>query len=522
MKRLASVLLLCWTPAVLGAQQVQTGAYVTRRGDLEVTRERYRFDGKTLSADVELVGRGLFLETETDFDSAGSASRYHVRLRTGLGGPVIQELGATVTDSVRWTLTAGGRSQSSGVAVRRPSVIVQNLVFAQLAAALRAYDLGSGGRQVFDAWLPEGGSVTPLAVELQGDSGTLELGGVTVKVMLDRSGWALRFEVPAQGLIITGQDDVAFTRRPAGTGDTVAPRAIHEEPYLIEGGGAPVVGTLALPAAPGPVSVALVVAGSGAVDRNGNAPPALRSNLYAQLAWRLAERGIASLRYDKRGIGERAAGVDLAKTTFDDFAEDVLAATRSLAGDERFGPIVILGHSEGGWLAIRAALRGAPVKGVALLAAAGRPFLALLREQLAQQLDSAGLVQFDSAMGRYLKGDLPVGLPPYLQPLFRPVNQRFTASVVAYDALAELRRLETPVLIVQGDRDVQVGPQDAERLAAAHPGARVRLISGANHLFKASDRADRLAQLAVYADPTAPVMPELVDALVEWIAGLAR
>ncbi len=522
MTRLASVFLLCWTPAVLGAQQVQTGAYVTRRGDLEITRERYRFDGKTLASDVELVGRGLFLETETDFDSAGSASRYHVRLRTGPGGPVVQDLGATVADSIRWTLAAGGRSQRGGVAIRRPAVIVQNLVFAQLAAALRVYDLGTGGRQVFDAWLPEGGSVTPLAVELRGDSGTLELGGVTLNVILDRSGWVLRFEVPAQGLILIRQDDVVFTRRPAGTADTLRPRTIQEEPYLFEGGGARVVGTLALPAAPGPVPVVLIVAGSGAVDRNGNAPAALRSNLYAQLAWRLAERGIASLRYDKRGVGESAAGVDLARTTFDDVAEDVLAATRSLAGDERFGPVVILGHSEGGWLAIRAVLRGAPVKGVALLATPGRPFLTVVREQLAQQLDSAALVQFDSAMSRYLRGELPVGLPGYLQPLFHPVNQRFMASVVAYDAIAELRRLEVPVLVVQGDRDVQVTTQDAERLAAAKPAARVLLIPGANHLFKAAERAERVAQLALYLDPTAPVMPELVDALVDWIAGLPR
>ncbi len=521
MTRLASVFLLWGTPALLGAQ-TQTGAYVTRRGDLEITRERYRFDGKTLAAEVELVGRGLFLETETDVDSAGSASRYHVRLRTGLGGPVVQELGATVADSIRWTRTAGGRSQSGGVAIRRPALIVQNLVFAQLATALRAYDRGSGGRQVFDAWLPEGGSVAPLAVELRGDSGRLELGGVTLNVILDRSGWVLRFEVPAQGLIITRQDEVAFTRRPAGTADTLRPRTIQEEPYLIEGGGARVVGTLALPAAPGPVPVVLIVAGSGAVDRNGNAPPALRSNLYAQLAWRLGERGIASLRFDKRGVGESAGGVDLARTTFDDFAEDALAATRSLAGDERFSPVVILGHSEGGWLAIRAALRGAPVKGVALLAAPGRPFLTVLREQLAQQLDSAALAQFDSAMARYLRGELPVGLPGYLQPLFRPVNQRFTASVVAYDALAELRRLEVPVLVVQGDRDVQVTTQDAERLAAAKPGARVMLLPGVNHLFKAAERADRLAQLALYLDPTAPVVPELVDALADWIASLPR
>jgi pimeloyl-ACP methyl ester carboxylesterase len=456
------------------------------------------------------------------FDSAGSTLRYHLHVRAGLGGPVLQELDASVADSVRWTLTAGARSSTGGTPISRPAVIIQNLVFSQLAAALRVYDRGSGGRQVIYAWLPDGGQVLPLGVELGGDSGALDLGGVSMRVLLDSAGWVARLEVPAQGVVVTRQSAVAFTPRPGARADTVPPAAIHEEPYLIEGGGARLVGTLALPAAPGPVPVALIVAGSGPVDRNGNAPPSLHSNLYAQLAWRLAQRGIASLRYDKRGVGVSASGTDVAMATFDDFAEDALAATRSLAEDQRFGPVVVLGHSEGGWLAIRAALRGAPVRGVAMLAAAGRPFLTLLRAQLAQQLDSAGMAQFDAAIAGYLKGQLPVGLPPYLQPLFRPINQRFTVSVVAYDALAELRRLEVPVLILQGDKDVQVGVEDAEALAAARPGAGVLVIPGANHLFKATDRADRVGQLTLYADPTAPVMPELVDALVEWIGGLKR
>jgi pimeloyl-ACP methyl ester carboxylesterase len=525
--RLAEVVWLCSVPAALGAQQVQSGAYVARRGDLEITRERYRFDGRRLDADVEVVGRGLLLETETEYDAAGASTGYRLRVRTALGAPVLQELSATVADSVSWTLTVSGRSQSGAVAVRRPAVVVQNLVFSQLAAALRGYDRARGGRQVLDAWLPEGGSVLPLALELSGDSGTVEVSGVTMRLTLDGSGWVERFEVPSQGLTISRQQTVAFSAPPAGRGagagagaDTLPPRTIHEDPYLIDGASVRLVGTLALPAAPGPVPVVVMVAGSGAVDRNGNAPPALRSNLYAQLAWRLAEQGVASLRYDKRGVGESAAGTDPARTTLDDVAEDLLAATRSLAGDERFGPIVIVGHSEGGWLAIRAALRGAPVTGIALLATPGRPFLTLLREQLAQQLDSATLVQYDSAMARYLRGDLPVGLPPYLQPLFRPVNQRYTASLVAYDALAELRRVDAPVLVVQGDRDVQVMPRDAEGLVAAKPGSRLVLLPGANHLFKLVDRADRVAQLGVYADPTAPVMPELVEALLDWMRGL--
>lgn len=251
MTRLASLFVLLVAPGALAAQQGQAGAYVTRRGDVEVARERYRLEGKTLVADVEVVGMGLFYQTQTAFDSTGSATRYHLRARRGVGGPMLQELDVTVDDSVRWTLAAGDRAQRGSVPIGRPAVVVQNLVFSQLAASVRAYDRPKGGRQILNAWLPEGGIVLPLAVELRGDSGTLEIGGVSLHVVLDRFGWVARFEVPVQGVVVTRQDDVAFSPRPtSGLADTLPPSTIFEEPYLIEGGGARLVGTLTLPGWP--------------------------------------------------------------------------------------------------------------------------------------------------------------------------------------------------------------------------------------------------------------------------------
>lgn len=509
-------------PGLLSAQQVRVGGYVTRRGDVEIARERYRYDGRSLAAEVELVGQGVVLETRATFDAAGEPADYLVRVRSGVDGPVLQELHAEFTDSLRWRAVAGGREQRGAVARGQRAVVVQNLVFSHLAVAFQRYDRATGGRQELNAWVPGTGSLLPLALEVAGDRGSLQLAGVGIEASFDSTGWPTGLVVPSQGVVVARSEAVEFSRPEGLRADTLPPVGVQEEPFLIEGGGARLTGTLALPAVPGPVPVALIVPGSGAVDRDGNAPPALRSNLYAQLAWRLAERGVASLRYDKRGVGASAAGVDLARTTFDDFAEDVVAGAAALARDERFSGVVIVGHSEGGWLAIRAAGRGAPVRGIALLAAPGRPFVALLRDQLAQQLDSVALARFDSAMALYLRGELPVGLPPYLEPLFRPVNQRFTLSLAAYDAVAELRRLDLPVLVLQGDRDVQVGLADAEALAAAARRGRLVRLAGANHLFKAAARADRLAQLALYADPTAPVVPELIATLVDWIADRFR
>lgn len=118
-----------------------------------------------------------------------------------------------VDDSVRWTLAAGDRSPRGAKPIGRPAAVIQNLVFSQLAAALRAYDRSRGGWQRMDAWLPEGGAVMPLGMELRGDSGTVDIGGVSLRVLLDSTGWATRFEVPAQGVVVTWHDDLAFPPR---------------------------------------------------------------------------------------------------------------------------------------------------------------------------------------------------------------------------------------------------------------------------------------------------------------------
>ena len=517
------LLSLLLAPAVSAAQQPIAGGYEVRQDTAVIARERFTLAGRVLRADVEVSGRGLMLETETRYDDAWTPERYRVRVRAGAGGPVLQELEATFADSVRWSATGAGVPQRGSAVLPQPATVLQNLVQSHLAAALWRYDRVAGGRQMLHAWRPDGGVVAPLYVTWSGERVRFESGSVVLDGIVGADGWLERLDVPSQRVRAVRRDDVAFAVRPdTGRVDTVPPPGIVEVPYEFSSGRLSIRGTVTLPGGGRPAVVALLVAGSGATDRNGNAPPVLRANLHAQLAWRLAQRGIATLRYDKRGVGASAAGEDQAMTTLDDFAEDVAAAVASLERDPRFRGVVVVGHSEGGWLAIRAAGRGAPALGVALLATPGRPLIELLRSQLAQQLDSTTMARFDDAMLAYLGGDVVVGLPPALEPLFRPVNRRFMESIASFDAVAELRRLATPVLIVQGDRDVQVAVADAERLAAAAAHGELAMVSGANHLFKHAEQADRVGQLALYADPTIPVVDEVVQVLAEWINRLQR
>jgi uncharacterized protein len=306
-------------------------------------------------------------------------------------------------------------------------------------------------------------------------------------------------------------------------GDTVAPAAAIETPYTIHSGTLGLGATLTLPrGAAAQVPVAVIIAGSGPTDRNGNSVLGIRPNSYAQLAWRLAERGIATLRYDKRGMPGTQGTFDIRKMTLDDFAGDARAAAESLARDPRFSRVVLVGHSEGASLALIAARQGAPVAGVVHVSGLGRPLTDVIREQLSRQFDSATLVRYDTAMKHYLQGEQPADVPQQLAMLFVPVNQTFMRSLAAYDAPAAIRAVRQPVMIVQGETDLQATVADAERLHAARPDARYVLVPEVNHVLKQVADRTLMGQDPSYKDPSLGIAPQVVAAIADWILALGR
>lgn len=300
--------------------------------------------------------------------------------------------------------------------------------------------------------------------------------------------------------------------------DTVRPAGVAESEFVFTRGEARLAGTLTVPeTARGRVPVALIVAGSGPTDRDGNNPPVLHTNMYAQLAWGLARYGIASLRYDKRGVGGSAMPLDPYQLTTDDFMEDAIAAARALEEEARFSRIFLIGHSEGAQLAIQAVNRGAPAAGVVMIGGVGRPLPVVMREQVARMLDEQALAQFDSALARYLRGEPAGDVSAAIRPIFLPQNQRFLRSMADYDAPAELSRATVPLMIVHGGRDLQVANADAEALIAARPDAQTLILPQANHTLKRTNETTPMGQLSTYRDPTLPLDPALVPGLVAWM-----
>ena len=271
-------------------------------------------------------------------------------------------------------------------------------------------------------------------------------------------------------------------------------------------------GTLQVPESKKPVPVVLIISGSGPTDRDGNSAmlPGKNDSL-RMLADALETNGIASLRYDKRGIAKSAAaGAKESDLRFDMYADDAARWAKQLKGDPRFSRVVIAGHSEGSLIGIIAAQRGDADKFISI-AGIGVPADEIIVKQLQGKVPPEMLEQSKRALASLKAGKTTEDTPPELAALFRPSVQPYLISWFKYDPAAEIGKLKIPVLVIQGTTDIQVSADDAKRLAK-NP----TLIEGMNHVLKQVP-ADPNAQMKSYSDPALPVSPALVKAIVDFV-----
>jgi pimeloyl-ACP methyl ester carboxylesterase len=276
-------------------------------------------------------------------------------------------------------------------------------------------------------------------------------------------------------------------------------------------------GALLVPEAGGLLPLAIVLAGSGPTDRDGNNPAAGHNDSLKLLAQGLAERGIATLRYDKRGIAaSQAAATREEDLRFSTYVDDAVAWAAQLGKDARFRAPCFVGHSEGALVATLAAQPAAATCVVAI-AGTGRKAGALLREQLAGKLPAADLEESERILASLEAGKPVPEVPAALAALYRPSVQPYLISWLPIDPAAELAKLAIPVLIAQGSTDLQVSVADAKLLAAAQPAAKLVVVEGMNHVLKTAS-GDLAAQRASYTDPSLPIVPALVEAVAEFVA----
>jgi uncharacterized protein len=258
--------------------------------------------------------------------------------------------------------------------------------------------------------------------------------------------------------------------------------------------------------------VALLIAGSGSTDHDGNGPKAKPATL-KKLSEGLLAQNIATLRYDKRGAGgwkkEFGRPEDF---RFKDYVDDAAALVDYLRGSGKFSKIAVVGHSEGGLVAILTARR-VPIERLVLLATAARKQGDLLKAQLEKQLPPEKLEPIAKAIDAIMAGQIVD--PPPAGLAIAPVMQPGIASAFTEDPIDPLKKLDVPTLIIAGGRDRQLARLDFLALTTADFAAKSLWLPDMNHVLV--DVTDEDDDVASYNQPERPLDPTLIETVAAFI-----
>lgn len=287
---------------------------------------------------------------------------------------------------------------------------------------------------------------------------------------------------------------------------------LNENQVVLQTEKGDIFGTLTIPKNFETGPIALIIAGSGPTNRNGN-NKIMKNNSLKYLAEELSKKGISSIRYDKRGVEEsRSAGSSEKDLRFEDYINDAKDWIKFIRKDARFKSITIIGHSEGSLIGMIAALEADKFVSIAGI---GKSSDKILKEQLNSQ--SKEIVENSNIIIDSLKnGDLVSSINPLLFSLFRPSVQPYLISWFKYDPLVEIKKLKIPILITQGTNDIQVKEEEATLLLNANPSAKMILIKDMNHVLKII-KGDKEENLASYNNTELKIAKELISTISDFI-----
>jgi len=454
---------------------------------------------------------------------------------------------------IHLVLQRGGQTTSADVAQTKNALVLDNNLTSPYVLLLLAAESGAIDRD-FTALIPQIPRSLPAHLDgpntetftsgsdtYEGRVYTLQVGDASM-TLLAYKGHLVALFYPARGVEAVNVDlfpkGISLAPTTSSSDDLMA-GAVNQEITFVSGA-VTLSGTLTLPEdATGPVPGVLLLAGSGPVDRNENAPGE-KTDILNTLAGALARAGIGSLRYDKRGIGE--SGGSYATSSMDDLVSDAQAALSTLKNTPGINAdrIFVLGHSEGGILGPILAANDPSIGGLILLAAPAHPLDWIIRGQVERLAQAAGLsdAQVQAALAQedqylafvrgshgnwsdYTFDELKAAMPWLTEALYAQYQATplsWLREHFAHNPLDTIRKVTCPVLIIQGEKDFQVPASEADLLAAAlrdagNTGCTLDVLPDLNHLMRTHPEQPNLS----YRHLDAPVDSRVVQAVTQWV-----
>jgi len=261
-------------------------------------------------------------------------------------------------------------------------------------------------------------------------------------------------------------------------------------------------------------NLVILIAGSGPTDRNGNQKATNSNNSLLFLAEGVTSNNTAVFSYDKRILQQLKMGtIDEKSARFGDMIIDACDVYNYFKSQNTYRKIFFAGHSEGSLVGM-IATQTSKANGFISLAGPGRP----IDEVLVEQIEKNAPILIDDSkeiLERLKLGETVVVTNPFLTSIFRESVQPYLISWMAYNPQEEIQKLNVPILIINGTKDVQVSVLDAELLHRANPKSELVLIENMNHIFKEIIIDDD--NLKSYNNPDLPIMQQLIDTMSRFI-----
>lgn len=261
-------------------------------------------------------------------------------------------------------------------------------------------------------------------------------------------------------------------------------------------------------------TLVILLAGSGPTNRNGN-QIRMQNNSLKYLAEDLAKGGYSVFTFDKRIIAQIIAGnVKESESRFDDLIADATSVANHFRKTNKYDKFVFAGHSEGSLVGMIVAHQTKSDAYISL-SGAGRGIDEVLVEQLDKQLPSQK-EKIAAYFNLLKKGETFKNEVPVLESIFRASVQPYLISWLKYSPQEEIKKLQCPILIINGDKDLQVEPKDAVLLNQANKKSELVLLKNMNHVFKTIE-GDKTENMNSYSNPDLKNTPELSETILKFL-----